>query len=121
MRWKRAGFSFGVRASALAFLGLAAKEGYTSDSGKNLVLDPVMTDRPPNRETPVEQKRSLWLQFGRYSQLAFALPAATIAGYLVGSQLDRWLHTSWISVVGLFLGIAAGLVEVIRTASRDMR
>lgn len=119
--WKRAGFSPRGRASALAFLGLAAKEGYTSDSGKNLVLDPDMTDSPPNRETPEDQKRSLWLQFGRYSQLAFVLPAATIAGYLLGSLLDRWLHTSWISVVGLFLGIAAGLVEVIRTASRDMR
>src|SRR5208282_2817109 len=76
--------------------------------------------RPP-RETPEEQKRSLWLQFGRYSQLAFALPAATIAGWLLGSALDRWLHTSWISVVGLFLGIAAGLIELLRTVSRDMR
>lgn len=73
------------------------------------------------QETPEEQKRSFWLQFGRYSQLAFALPAATIAGWLLGSLLDRWLHQSWISVVGLFLGIAAGLVEVVRTAFRDMR
>jgi len=71
-------------------------------------------------ETPEEQKRSLWLQYGRYSQLAFALPAATIAGWLLGSALDRWLHTSWISVVGLFLGIAAGLIELVRTALRDM-
>lgn len=77
--------------------------------------------KPPDSETPEEQKRSFWLQFGRYSQLAFALPAATIAGYLLGTLLDRWLGTSWISVVGLFLGIAAGLVEVVRTAYRDMR
>jgi F0F1-type ATP synthase assembly protein I len=77
--------------------------------------------KPPDRETPEEQKRNFWLQFGRYSQLAFALPAATIAGYLLGSLLDRWWHTSWISVVGLFLGIAAGLIEVVRTAFRDMR
>jgi F0F1-type ATP synthase assembly protein I len=74
----------------------------------------------PLGETPEEQKRSFWLQFGRYSQLAFALPAATIAGWLLGSALDRWLHTSWISVVGLFLGIAAGLIELVRTALRDM-
>lgn len=77
--------------------------------------------RPPDPETPEQQKRSFWLQFGRYSQLAFALPAGTVAGWFLGSLLDRWLHTSWISVVGLFLGIAVGLIEVIRTALRDMR
>ena len=80
-----------------------------------------MTDRQPDRESPEEQKRSFWLQFGRYSQLAFVLPASTVAGWLLGSALDRWLHTSWINVVGLLVGIAAGLVELIRTASRDMR
>jgi F0F1-type ATP synthase assembly protein I len=31
------------------------------------------------------------------------------------------LHTSWISIVGLLLGIAAGLIELLRTVSRDMR
>ena len=81
--------------------------------------------KPPDQESPEdrneEQKRSFWLQFGRYSQLAFILPAATIAGWLLGSLLDRWLHTSWISVVGLLLGIVAGLIELLRTVSRDMR
>jgi F0F1-type ATP synthase assembly protein I len=80
-----------------------------------------MPDQPPDRETPEEQKRSFWLQFGRYSQLAFVLPAATVAGWLLGAALDRWLHTSWINVVGLLLGIAAGLIELLRTVSRDMR
>jgi F0F1-type ATP synthase assembly protein I len=80
-----------------------------------------MPDQPPDRETPEEQKRSFWLQFGRYSQLAFVLPAATVAGWLLGSALDRWLHTSWISIVGLFLGIAAGMIELIRTVLRDTK
>jgi F0F1-type ATP synthase assembly protein I len=81
----------------------------------------LVMPKPPDRESPEAQKRSFWLQFGRYSQLAFALPAATIAGWFLGSLLDRWLHTSWISVVGLLLGIAAGLIELLRTVSRDMR
>jgi ATP synthase protein I len=59
------------------------------------------------------------VQFGRYSQLAFLLPCATVVGWLVGTALDRWLHTSWISIVGLFLGIAAGFIELIRTVTRD--
>jgi F0F1-type ATP synthase assembly protein I len=68
-----------------------------------------------------EEKRSWWLQLGRYSQLAFLLPSATVAGWLLGTALDRWLHVSWLSIVGLFLGIAAGFIELIRTVSRDTK
>lgn len=66
-----------------------------------------------------DRKKSPWVQFGRYSQIAFMLPAGTVAGYLIGSLLDRWLHTSWISIVGLVLGTAGGLIELIRTVLRD--
>ncbi len=66
-------------------------------------------------------KKSPWVQFGRYSQLAFMLPAGTVAGYLIGALLDKWLHKNWISIVGLLLGTAGGLIELIRTVSRDTR
>jgi len=66
-----------------------------------------------------EKRKSPWVQVGRYSQLAFMLPAATVAGYLLGSALDRWLHTSWLNVVGLLLGIAGGMIELIRTVLKD--
>ena len=72
----------------------------------------------PDNPDP-DKKKSPWVQFGRYSQLAFMLPAGTVAGYLIGALLDRWLHTSWISVVGLLLGTAGALIELIRTISRD--
>jgi F0F1-type ATP synthase assembly protein I len=68
-----------------------------------------------------DRKKSPWVQFGRYSQIAFLLPAGTVAGWLIGSLLDRWLHQSWISVVGLLLGTAGGLIELIRTISRDTK
>lgn len=68
-----------------------------------------------------EHKKSPWVQFGRYSQIAFMLPAGTVAGYLLGSLLDRWLRTSWIAVVGLILGSVGGLIELIRTVSRDAK
>jgi len=68
-----------------------------------------------------DKKKSPWVQFGRYSQLAFMLPAGTVAGFLLGTLLDRWLHVTWINVVGLLLGTAAGLIEVIRTASRETK
>ena len=70
-------------------------------------------------EKQPDQKESLWVQIGRYSQLAFALPAATVVGWIIGALLDRWLHTSFLYLVGLLLGIAAGFIELVRTVSRD--
>jgi len=65
-------------------------------------------------DSPERQKRSLILQLANYSQLAFIFPAATVVGWLIGEGLDRWLHTSWLYLVGLILGILAGFVELIR-------
>ncbi len=70
---------------------------------------------PPNSP----DKDNFWVQFARYSQLAFILPAATAAGWLIGAGLDKWLHTTWFYLAGLLLGIAAGFVELIRTAMAD--
>ena len=74
----------------------------------------------PDTSDPNKPK-SPWVQFGRYSQLAFMLPAATVAGWLIGSALDKWLHVTWISIVGLLLGIAGGMIELIRTLLRDTK
>jgi len=68
---------------------------------------------PEDRETP-EQKRNWILQLANYSQLAFIFPAATVVGWLIGVALDRWLHTTWLYLGGLILGIIAGFVELIR-------
>jgi F0F1-type ATP synthase assembly protein I len=75
---------------------------------------------PPADQKP-DPKKNYWVQVGRYSQLALMLPAGTVAGWLIGSALDHWLRTSWISVVGLLLGTAGGLIELIRTVSRDTK
>jgi F0F1-type ATP synthase assembly protein I len=74
---------------------------------------------PPDDDP--DKKKSPWVQFGRFSQLAFILPAGTVAGYLIGALLDKWLHKNWISIVGLLLGTAGGLIEVIRTALRETK
>jgi F0F1-type ATP synthase assembly protein I len=66
-------------------------------------------------------EKSTWVQLARYSQLAFIFPAATVAGWLIGAGLDRWLHTTWLYLVGLILGIVAGFVELIRTAMSDSK
>jgi len=74
---------------------------------------------PPMNDDSNE--KSTWVQLARYSQLAFIFPAATVAGWLLGAGLDRWLHTTWLYLVGLILGIVAGFVELIRTAMSDSK
>ena len=54
-------------------------------------------------------------------QLAIALPAGCLIGWLVGSWLDRHLHQGWISIVGILLGALAGFVQIFRTASRYLK
>jgi ATP synthase protein I len=77
-----------------------------------------MTMPPMNDDS---SEKSTWVQLARYSQLAFIFPAATVAGWLLGAGLDRWLHTTWLYLVGLILGIVAGFVELIRAAMADSK
>jgi len=54
-------------------------------------------------------------------QLAIALPAGCVIGWLVGSWLDRHFHQGWISIAGIVLGAVAGFVQIFRTASRFLK
>jgi F0F1-type ATP synthase assembly protein I len=54
-------------------------------------------------------------------QLAIALPAGCVIGWLVGSWLDRHFHQGWISIVGILLGALAGFVQIFRMASRYLK
>jgi F0F1-type ATP synthase assembly protein I len=71
---------------------------------------------PPRDDDP-PAKKSMLVQLANYSQLAFTLPAATVAGWLIGLALDHWLRTTWLYLAGLILGIVAGFVELIRTVT----
>jgi len=66
-------------------------------------------------------KRSAWAQVGRYSSLAFLLPASSFAGYVVGWLLDHLFHTGFLYLVFLLFGIAGGFLELIRTLRQDLR
>lgn len=59
-------------------------------------------------------ERKTWLQVTRFVELGVLLPAATFVGWLIGAGLDKWLHTTWLYLVGLILGIAAGFVQLVR-------
>jgi ATP synthase protein I len=67
------------------------------------------------------KKENFWVQAARYSQLAMIFPAAVVVGWFLGSMLDRWLHTTWLYLAGILLGVAAGFVELIRVAMKDSK
>jgi F0F1-type ATP synthase assembly protein I len=64
------------------------------------------------------RQNNRWALVGRYTTLAFSLPAATFLGYFIGYLLDRLFHTDFLRVVFLLLGIAAGFVELVRLAQK---
>jgi ATP synthase protein I len=53
-------------------------------------------------------------QFGRFMGLAFLLPCCAVVGYIIGHYLDKAFGTTWLTLVFLLLGIAAGFVELFR-------
>jgi F0F1-type ATP synthase assembly protein I len=69
-----------------------------------------------------ERKPSEWMvAFGRYSSLAFLIPAATLVGYGIGYWLDGYFGTRFLTPLFLILGIAAGLMNLIREFNKETR
>ena len=54
-------------------------------------------------------------------QLAIALPAGCVIGWLIGAWLDRHFHQNWMGIVGILLGAAAGFMQIFLTASRYLK
>ena len=50
-------------------------------------------------------------------QLAIALPAGCLIGWLVGDWLDHHFHQHWIGITGILLGAVGGFIQIFRTAS----
>ena len=56
---------------------------------------------------------------GNAFKLGTELVAAVAVGTIIGFILDSWFDTKpWIMIIFFFLGAAAGLLNVIRTANR---
>jgi F0F1-type ATP synthase assembly protein I len=65
-----------------------------------------------------ERKDSMLGAVARYSGIAFTVPAAVVAGYLLGGWFDERFHTHWIYIAGVILGAAGGLIQVMRQLSQ---
>ena len=54
-------------------------------------------------------------------QLAIALPAGCVIGWLIGAWLDKHFHQNWIGITGIVLGAVAGFIQIFVTASRYLK
>ena len=68
---------------------------------------------------PEKSEKKQWVAAEKYIQLGIMLPLALVVGYFLGSFLDNKLGTTWIKIVGLFVGIIAGFVQLVRVAMSD--
>jgi len=64
-------------------------------------------------------KTLIWL--GKYLSLALTLPASVAAGYLLGAFADHFLHMPILRALGIMLGMAAGLIQILRELSRESK
>ena len=56
---------------------------------------------------------------GNAFKLGTELVAAVVVGTIIGFILDSWFDTKpWLIIIFFFLGTAAGILNVIRTANR---
>jgi F0F1-type ATP synthase assembly protein I len=58
-------------------------------------------------------------ELGKYYTIAFLLPACILVGFGIGYGLDKLFGTGYLKITFLLLGVAAGIIEVIRELSKD--
>lgn len=66
-----------------------------------------------------ERNDSMLGAVARYSGMAFTVPAAVVVGYFIGGWLDGRFGTHSLYIVGVVLGAAGGLVQVVRQLTQD--
>lgn len=73
---------------------------------------------------PDEEKKSAMGELVRAEsmiQLAIALPAGCLIGWLLGAWADRHFHQNWIGIAGIVLGAIGGFMQIFLTASRYLK
>jgi F0F1-type ATP synthase assembly protein I len=66
-----------------------------------------------------ESEKKSWLKAEAVFQVGATLVLAPLVGYFIGAWLDGRMHTTWIKIAGLLVGIAGGFVQLIRVAGSE--
>ena len=64
------------------------------------------------------KRGDLFTQFGKYYGLAFLIPCSILVGYAIGYGLDKFFGTTYLKLVFLLLGIASGMIELVRELNK---
>jgi hypothetical protein len=62
-----------------------------------------------------------WSLMTRYAPAIGLMPASVLAGYAIGYGLDYLFSTTYLRFVFLILGVVAGIMQLMRLLSRDMK
>ena len=84
--------------------------------GKERLKDRLKNAR---KKLKVEKENPQTSNIGQAFKLSTELVAAVLVGTIIGVILDNWFDTKpWLIITFFFLGAAAGMLNVIRTANQ---
>jgi ATP synthase protein I len=77
-----------------------------------------MNEQPPPKGTLADSFRTI----GALSTVGISIVLAVLIGAVCGYSLDKWLGTGpWLFLLFTVFGIAAGIMNVYRTAGRFLK
>lgn len=72
-----------------------------------------------NRKSTNDNNGSGMVMVARYLGLAFLIPISAGAGWMIGQYMDKQLHTGYLALTCLVLGIIGSFIQLIRELLRD--
>ena len=84
--------------------------------GKERLKDRLKNAR---KKLKVEKENSQKSNIGQAFKLSTELVAAVLVGTIIGFILDNWFDTKpWLIIIFFFVGVVAGILNVIRSAKK---
>ena len=84
--------------------------------GKERLKDRLKNAR---KKLKIEKENPQTSNFGQAFKLSTELVAAVLVGTIIGFILDNWFDTKpWLIIIFFFVGVVAGILNVIRSAKK---
>lgn len=96
--------------------------GHCRDENKQVMAtEEVEHDKAKNLQAvDLKETASGYAALGIYGMAGFQLALSVVLGLVFGDWIDdRWQTTPWLTIIGLFLGLASGLYQLIRLLNND--
>jgi F0F1-type ATP synthase assembly protein I len=81
----------------------------------------LQPSEPPDSRSEKRSTDEFWRLMTRYAPAIGLMPASAFGGYAIGYGLDYLFSTTFLRFVFLILGVVAGIVQLIRLLSRDIK